>query len=95
MSEQIENAIEIVNKYLRWSILGRNFVSEEQIELEKSLIFLRDYVEKTSKVCEEVLQELEELKQEFKNDKNIHEAIAVNISIKRIKQKLADLEEVR
>lgn len=42
---------------------------------------------------EKVLQEMEELKQEFKNDRRIHEAIAVNISIKRIKQKLAEIEE--
>lgn len=42
---------------------------------------------------EEVLQELEELKQEFKTDRNIQAAIAVNISIKRINQHLAEIAE--
>lgn len=44
------------------------------------------------KAWEEVITELEELKQEFKNDRNIQAAIAVNISIKRIKQKLAEIK---
>lgn len=45
------------------------------------------------KAWEEVLQELEELKQKFKNDRNIQGAIAVNISIKRIKEHLVDVKE--
>lgn len=49
--------------------------------------------QKNKKAWEEVLEELEELKKEFKNDRRIHEAIAVNISIKRIKEHLAEIEE--
>ena len=68
----------------------RNFVSEEQIELENSLVFLRDYVEKTSKAWEEVLTELEE-QLHIGKDSNWKNATINAICI--IKQKLTEIEE--
>lgn len=60
MTEQIKSAIEVINKYLTWSVMYSNSVSEEQAELEKSLIFLRDYVENTSKHDSELLDKVAE-----------------------------------
>ena len=92
MTEQIENAIEVVNKYLTWSVMGSNSVSEEQVEFENSLIFLRDYVEKTSNAWEEVLQELETDKEIcFAHDSD--EGFVYARVIEKINQHLAEIEE--
>lgn len=80
MTEQIRSAIAILKAeyrhHLQCSIMGESL----------------DTAIRSLQAWGEVLQELEELKREFKNDKNIHGAIAVNISIKRIKQHLAEIE---
>ena len=88
----IKSAIEVVNKYLIRNMRDRNFVSEEQIELENSLVFLRDYVEKTSKAWEEVLTELEE-QLHIGKDSNWKNATINAICI--INQHLAEIEKVR
>lgn len=76
--------------------------NEEALKLFKDHKYMTDYSfqDEMSEIAirslqawDEVLQELEELKQEFKNDGRIHEAIAVNISIKRIKEHLAEIEK--
>lgn len=103
MTRKIKSAVEVVNKYLIWSVMGRSSVSEEQIELEKSLIFLRDYAEKTSKAWDEVLKELENMREivwkDIDNDARIVRAIAWDKNellvkaINIIKQKLSEIEE--
>lgn len=93
MTEQIKDSMEtcrIIVHAFEEELLNQcryNDAKEIEVALNDMLKAFRSL-----NAWDEVLNELEELKQDFKNDRNFREASAVNISIKRIKQKLSEIE---